>query len=441
MTGKVWTTNLAPVMSAVSALRALAHKASGLEAAWTAWGDGEIAVAEALAQEALDETAASDEARHLLFLALFAKGDYRGALHHYRSIGRSYRGLADLTEPVIEAHIHLGAIAEAAAFARGRRGVPAAMVQRLEAHVARPLRVELAGVAAVPFADHPLTEYFPAVAAEINGRPVTAHVDTGGTFLVMGPDRAAALGIQTVRAGTDRAHLNLTRVEASYGIAERFVLGDAVLHNVPVDVLSSLRGEGDFVIFGTNLLEQFLSTMDYPCRRLVLSRRGDAVSDAAHRAMLPAGSTSVPFYLWGAHYMFARGGVGARQDLNFFVDSGLLALHADGRGGTRQASFTSSTRRFKEWGLASEAVSRGFFESPRPLTLGPLTEERPLFVVGAAGDQSFGGVRVDGLISHAFLKRYVWTIDFDAREYRFAERNEPRQGPRSSSTRTVLACP
>jgi hypothetical protein len=41
-------------------------------------------------------------------------------------------------------------------------------------------------------------------------------------------------------------------------------------------------------------------------------------------------------------------------------------------------------------------------------------------VVGAAGDQSFGGVRIDGLISHAFLKRFVWTIDFDAREYRFA---------------------
>jgi len=30
-------------------------------------------------------------------------------------------------------------------------------------------------------------------------------------------------------------------------------------------------------------------------------------------------------------------------------------------------------------------------------------------MVGAAGDQKFGGLRIDGLISHAFLKRYVWT--------------------------------
>lgn len=63
----------------------------------------------------------------------------------------------------------------------------------------------------------------------------------------------------------------------------------------------------------------------------------------------------------------------------------------------------------------------GFFESPAALCLGPLCQERPLFVVGAAGDTTFGGVRIDGLISHAFLKRYVWTIDFDARTYQFAE--------------------
>ena len=32
-----------------------------------------------------------------------------------------------------------------------------------------------------------------------------------------------------------------------------------------------------------------------------------------------------------------------------------------------------------------------------------------------------GARRIDGPISHAFLKRYVWTIDFDSREYRFTE--------------------
>ncbi|MHC4153050.1 MAG: hypothetical protein ACYSSP_13280 [Planctomycetota bacterium] len=34
-------------------------------------------------------------------------------------------------------------------------------------------------------------------------------------------------------------------------------------------------------------------------------------------------------------------------------------------------------------------------------------------------DRSFGGVRIDGLISHAFLSKYSWTIDFDKHEYIF----------------------
>lgn len=33
--------------------------------------------------------------------------------------------------------------------------------------------------------------------------------------------------------------------------------------------------------------------------------------------------------------------------------------------------------------------------------------------------RSFGGVRIDGLISHGWLKRYSWTIDFDRREFVF----------------------
>jgi hypothetical protein len=197
------------------------------------------------------------------------------------------------------------------------------------------------------------------------------------------------------------AHLNRMRVDWSYGIAGRFVLGDAVLHNVPVAVLSTLRGESDLVILGTNILEQFLSTMDYANRRLILSKRTDAVPRAEHLAMLTSG-VSVPFYLWGEHSMFARGGAAGRRDLNFFVDSGLVALHPDGKGGQRQASFTSSRRRFKTWGIRDAEIQKGFFESPHPLTLGSLSEDRPLMVVGAAGDTEFGGVRIDGVISTPF---------------------------------------
>lgn len=422
MRQRVRVTSLATLISAFAAI-GLAHgKKFELGPAWTAWEDGEISLARKLAQDALAAQRAPDEASHLLCLTSFVVGDYQAALEHYQAISASYPRLAELNDTVIDAYVHLGAIAKALDFARRRKGIPRLTVQRLEQHLARPMKVDLAGVAILPFADHPLTEYFPAFSAEINGQKLTAHIDTGGTFLLMGPDRAAALGIKTVRGGTNVAHLNRMRVGWSHGIADRFVLGEAVLHNVPVDVLSTLRGEGDLVIFGTNFLEQFLSTMDYPNRRLVLSKRSEASAGVDRLAMLPSEGLSVPFYLWSDHFMFARGSLGERRDLNFFVDSGLLSLHPDGNGGTRQASFTSSKRKFKQWEIPDAEIKRGFFESPHRLSMGPLGEDRPLLVVGAAGDTEFGGVRIDGLISHAFLKRYVWTIDFDKREYRFVER-------------------
>jgi hypothetical protein len=114
---------------------------------------------------------------------------------------------------------------------------------------------------------HPTRLYLPAFNAEINGRALTAHVDTGGSFLHMGPDRARAWGIKTVKYGTGRAHFTSMRVGLSYGIAERFVLGDVVLRNVPVDVLDTLTGEGDLVIFGTNLLEQSICGAFIRCSR------------------------------------------------------------------------------------------------------------------------------------------------------------------------------
>jgi hypothetical protein len=89
------------------------------------------------------------------------------------------------------------------------------------------------------------------------------------------------------------------------------------------------------------------------------------------------------------------------------------------RGGTRQASFTASTRQLRAMGITRRQLSAGVFEAQESLALGPLREDRPLVVVGAAGDQAFGGMRIDGLISHAFLKRFAWTIDFDSRQYMF----------------------
>ncbi len=405
------------VLSLVSAFVALAQVAVGApdpDAAWGAWRDGRIAEAESLATV----LPPADDRSHLLAIAAFARGDYQRALAHYDSLGETYQRRGELDRMVVDAYLHLGRPGAARDFAR-QRGLEDVLIGSLEQRAAQPLAVSLDTLTTVPFAQHPLTPYLPAFDAIVEGRPTIVHLDTGGAFLAMGPSRAAALGIETIDAGTG---FHATRqVALRRGIAREFRLGAAVLRNVPVAVLASLEGRQDLVIFGTNVLEQFLATIDYPNHRLILSPRADTTWRAQHLGMLPTRRTAVPFFLWGDHYLFARGGFGARRDLTYFIDSGLVSL-APGPNGLRQACFITTPEQYREWGVDSIATTQRHFESPLPVSLGPL-EQRDQFFATVADPTwtSFGGVRIDGLLSHAFLNRYAWTLDFTTREFVFGE--------------------
>lgn len=386
---------------------------SFIKKAWSAWKKGDVADAQRLATS-LSETA---DGRHLLLLCAFVKGDYEAALDHYGAIDQSYPRYAELDEPVVEAYLHLTRYAEAERFARARtmkRDVCDTLADRNK----QPLKVTLNSLTEIPFSEHPLSEYFPGFETEIEGKKVVAHIDTGGTFLHMGTDRAEKMGIKLTRRS--EGYHGTQRVKTYHGIVRSFRLGDALLKNVPIVALPSLVDQQDFIIFGTSILEQFLSTLDYPNKRLVLSPRNAPDLKSQHLAMLPENHVQVPFHMWGDHYMLARGGVGEHRNLNFFIDSGLVSLHPDGKGGMRQASFWSSMANYKKWGLNPNDVREGVLESPVPLSLGPLEQSDLLFLARDKVPYGlFGGIQIHGLLSHAFLKQYTWTLDFERRRYIF----------------------
>lgn len=64
----------------------------------------------------------------------------------------------------------------------------------------------------------------------------------------------------------------------------------------------------------------------------------------------------------------------------------------------------------------------------RRLGLGPLVQHDVLGMFGVFPDawREGAGFPVHGLVSHAFLRRYEWTLDFDAMTMSFAE-PEPEQ--------------
>ncbi|MFI6297203.1 aspartyl protease family protein [Nonomuraea sp. NPDC050790] len=364
-------------------------------AARTAWRTGDIDAAARLA------TAAGDE--HLALLTDLVRGRLAKALNRYSRLRRRPRAL-DL--PIADAWLHLDQPGQAWEHLRRRR-------RRVPPHVAlrheRPMTVKAAGPVELPFADQPLAPYLPAVQATLNGRRTLLHLDTGGTFLVMGPARAAAAGVESIANG--RRFHGITAAPARAGLADELNLGGTVLTNVPVDILPTLTGPQDLVIMGTCLLRRFLPTIDTPESRLLLAPRGSVV---------PAGGTRMPFHLWGDHFMFAAGGYGER-DLTFFVDSGLVHLLQDGDT-LRQAAVLATRSQYRSWGLTPGELSGTHHNATRPLRLGPLEQDGHLLAIAPgrrAPWSELGGVKVNGLLSQAFLSRYAWTLDFDRHEYTF----------------------
>jgi len=262
------------------------------------------------------------------------------------------------------------------------------------------------------------SKFFPWVASRINGKKVNIGFDTGGSFLVLGKEATERLGVELEFKGT--AYHGASTVTSWRSIADEVQLADGlVFKNVPAVVLDSL-GQ-NHIYFGTNILEQFLATIDYPNSRFILTPRSRKDLYSEHLALLPKKRETLPFYMWADHYMFAKGSFNKISGLNFFFDSGLVALMTV-EGQLKQAPFTVSGEKLISWGFAESKLDTStFFPTEYPLSVKGLTQENTLiwYDVNLKKDRNFGGVRIDGLVSHAFLSKYSWTINFDKHQYIF----------------------
>jgi hypothetical protein len=380
------------------------------------WRAGNVAGAKTAADERLAEAPDDGAALELRMKSSFVSGDYRGALDFYAKIPAVYEGRARASALAVEAHLHMGDVAAAADLAR-EVGLESAAY--LEQRAAQPLTVEADRTYLVPFLEggEIPVEFFPGVSGTLNGQPAEIRFDTGGTFLVLGRAAAEKYGIELGHE-FDGMHA-ATAVKVSRGIAKELTFeGGPRFVNVPVDVMEDL---GDLVIFGTSLLERFLSTVDYPNKRFILTPRERVDLREAHLSLLPKERRTLPFSMWGDHYMFAKGSLGVHEELSLFFDSGLVAITVvDGK--PVQAPFTASRQTLIPWGFdESRLAEKGFLPSGGALGAAGLSQPDALIFFDPAleEDRDFGGVRIHGLISHAWLAEYTWTIDFDAMEYIF----------------------
>ena len=75
-----------------------------------------------------------------------------------------------------------------------------------------------------------------------------------------------------------------------------------------------------------------------------------------------------------------------------------------------------------KWGFDKSQLNKTtFFLTEHSLSVAGLSQHKTLvyYDKNLQKDRNFGGVRINGLISHAWLKNYTWTINFDEYEYIF----------------------
>ncbi|MFH1502765.1 MAG: aspartyl protease family protein [Candidatus Eisenbacteria bacterium] len=291
-----------------------------------------------------------------------------------------------------------------------------------------PYRMEWRGPTSteVPFIS---VDPLPVVEVEIEGRKISAIIDTGGDLFILDTDIAAELGIEPVASMTGMFAGGM-QAEIGFAKASSLKLGGVTMRSVPISLLPTKPlsfGELEIGgIIGTSVLRQFLSTIDYPNGRLVLRERTEGASDAFLAESTGHVVEETPFYLQGTHFLLAHGSLNGHGGLLFHVDSGLAGLPA----------FATTEQTLEYVGIPVPEVAvhegviggggGGFAVGEFPIaSLGLGRLEQPN-LVGSFGAQPPGSYRmlgfiVDGLISHNFLRRYAWTLDFDRMRMVFAQ--------------------
>lgn len=271
--------------------------------------------------------------------------------------------------------------------------------------------------ATVPFL---ATDPLPVIEVTVEGRTLEALIDTGGDAFILDSEIADSLGIDVVASMTGM-FAGGQEAEVGFAKARTLSMGGATLHSVPISVLPTKPlSMGEHVIggiVGTGVLRQFLSTIDYPNGRLILQDRSEDGGSASRRNDSGREAYEVPFYLQGTHILLAHGSLNGYGGLLFHVDSGLAG----------EPAFGAPLETLEYVGIpVPEAVVHegtigggggGFALGTFPIAtlgLGPLVQRD---LVGSYGGLPPGSYRrlgfiTDGLISHNFLRRYSWTIDF-----------------------------
>jgi hypothetical protein len=396
--------------------------AQPMASAWRHWENGDITTAQELVLLLLRDDPGNNKARYLLMRTFYVQGEYTKAIETFSSIGKRSSIYKESARLAAQAYIHLKKYDAALTLAAAHKLYPPVLIK---AWRQKPFIVQADSTRIVPFTGElfEMNGYkfssgiWPGIKGSVNGVACDLRLDTGADHLVMGMQAARRLNITLVHKSSS-VH-NITTVKAWFAIADKMSFdGGPEFMNIPVTVMETL---GDAVIIGTNILEQFLTTIDYPGKRFIFTPRDNTLLKTAHYAMLPQVQTRIPFWLWSDHFMIAKGKFSTHDNLNLFFDSGLMYL-TEKDGKEIQASLQVSKETLLKWGFDKHSLTQSsFLFTAQALEVAGFSQPGTVmwYDKNLKRDRNFGGLRVHGLISHAWLTNYSWTLDFDNMIYVF----------------------
>jgi hypothetical protein len=289
----------------------------------------------------------------------------------------------------------------------------------------RPYAIEWSGAenAIIPFIE---PEPLPLIQIKIRGEMYNFIIDSGAGDTILDVDLSAKLGVKSITTltGVGAGDMSAT---ANYGILDEIVLGNMKISTVPVTIMPTAPFSAVYNneveihgVMGVGVFRQFFSIMDYPAGQLVLYPKDKKVT--------LKNAKEIPFALASSHLIIAKGEANGRE-INVFMDSGLavpgvgILLSNDTIGYTNtDVSEPESVEGVGAGGVTEFQISEFTVDT---FKLGILQEVKDLYgLLGIFPESMYfnekGGFFIDTLVSHEFLKRYKWAIDFDSMKMIFA---------------------
>ena len=293
----------------------------------------------------------------------------------------------------------------------------------------KPYQIEWKGKnkTIVPFV---VTDPLPVIAVEINGKQIFVFLDTGAEIFYLDESLASTLGIKPISKQIE-PYAGGKTVEVSYAYADSLQINEITIKSIPVKLGSIQRFSEMFPnnlkisgILSTGVLQQFLSTIDYPDGRLILRPRNEESRGSLKTEFSQNKTVELPFVLGMTHIMVVKGAINGKDSLNLFLDSGLADSSAvllpkqtlDYVGVPIPPTITNP----KGVGGLGGNFPVGSFKIAQ-CKLGPLEQDNLTGLYGVFPPELYLSCEfiIDGIVSHQFLKKYKWTIDFDSMKMLF----------------------